>query len=125
MFDIFLAALTEYLQTKQDYTAALVSEEELTAAKKRLAESLNEYIDFRVEASWEDRRRHISQERVKLADDINTTIKSTASAVRTITALNSAPAPPIDVTDPKKMKAWQEKYSEWYETQRKKGITIG
>jgi len=125
MIDVLLAALTEYLSAKKDHVAGQLTIEELAAAKKRCAEALNEYVDFRVQAVLDERRKHISQERIQIADNINSTIKNSAAVVRSVTALNSAPPPPMAIDDPKKMAEWRKQYAEWYENQRKKGISVG
>jgi hypothetical protein len=67
----------------------------------------------------------MSQERIAVADSINSTIKTSAAVIKSVTALNSAPPPPNAIDDHKKMEEWRKQYLEWYENQRKKGISVG
>ena len=122
--DIFLAALTEHLGARKDLSAGLADETVLNETKKRFGESLNQYIDWRIEGALDKRRQRQSIERIQIADAINSTVKDTASSLRSMSALNSAPPPPEN-KDPEEMKKWTIAYAEWYETTRKKGIEIG
>ena len=123
--DVLLASLTDFLSVKSDHVEGLATAEDLADAKKRCYEALNQYIDFRVNATLEERRRSVSHERINIAESIDSAMKSTASSVRAISALNSAPAPPMYIDDKEAMKKWKEAYEEWYEDKRKRGISIG
>ncbi len=123
--DILLASLTDFLTVSEEHLKDLATSEDLIEAKKRFYDALNQYIDFRVSATLEERRRTVSQDRINIAESIDSALKSTASSVRAITALNSAPAPPMHVDDKEAMKKWKEAYQEWYDSKRKRGISVG
>ena len=125
MIDILLASLIEYINTKTEHVRGGVEAEHVVESKKRFAAALNEFVDNRVAAHLEERRRTQSQERISIADSINSAMKSTAVSVKSIAALNSAPSPPPDPEDKDAFDKWVKNYDEWYQCNRKKGMQIG
>jgi hypothetical protein len=121
--ETLLASLAEFIALERDYSAGQAQKPELDAVKKRLAQAINEYVDHRVEASITRRRSQKSEQRIALADTINSAMKSTAASVKSIHALNSAPPPPAN-NDPEAMKKWWADYKEWYERVREEGVGI-
>lgn len=124
MIEIIISALTELLEIQKDYTSGNAEEQYLLESKKRFANSLNEFIDYRVGVVLDKRRSAISQDRLSLADSINVAVQSTASTIKTLSALQSAP-PPIKDGNDEELKIWVEEYNNWYVNNRKKGMTIG
>jgi small-conductance mechanosensitive channel len=124
MIEIIISALTELLEIQKDYNSGNAEEQFLLESKKRFANSLNEFIDYRVGVVLDKRRSAISQDRLSLADSINVAVQSTASTIKTLSALQSAP-PPIKDGNDEELKIWVEEYNNWYVNNRKKGMTIG
>jgi hypothetical protein len=124
MIELIISALTELLQIQKDYTSGNAEEQFLLESRKRFANSLNEFIDYRVGVVLDKRRSAISQDRLSLADSINVAVQSTASTIKTLSALQSAP-PPIKDGNDEELKIWVEEYNNWYVNNRKKGMTIG
>ncbi len=122
MIDVLIAALTELLEVQKDHLTGNADADSVRESKKRFFQSLNALIDYRVRAAFEERRRHQSQERIQAVDSINLAVKSTASTIKTMAALSSAPPPPDNVED---MDKWKKDYREWYETKRSDSMTIG
>jgi hypothetical protein len=122
MINILLAALTEVLEIQKDHTTGNADIDSVLESKKRFAQALGDFIDYRVQSAFEERRKYQSQERIQVADSINLAVKSTASTIKTMVALNSAPPPPENIED---MEKWRKVYREWYETKRQNGMTIG
>src|SRR3972149_8644475 len=106
--NVFLSALEEYLTTKKDFSTGCENEEALLASKKRVAQALNQYIDWRTDGVLEERKKRISSDRnVKLAD----LLTSSMDGVTSVTALNSAPTPlPVDMIDKHGLEKWLEVY---------------
>lgn len=124
MINVLLATLTEVIEAQRDHAAGQADTKDVLEAKKRFSQALNELIDHRIAIAFEERRRHISQDRIATADSINAGVKSLAANIKSIAALNSAPPPPQDLKNWEAMNKWREAYSEWYETKRKKGVSI-
>ena len=125
MISVLLTTLKEVIEAEQDHSTGNADERDVFEAKKRFSQALNELIDYRIQIAFDERRRSQSYERIAVADSINVGVKSMASTVKGITALNSAPPPPPkDLKDPEKLRLWRESYEDWYETKRKTGITI-
>ncbi len=122
MINVLLAALTEVLEIQKDHSTGNADSNDVRESKKRFAKALGDLIDLRVQAVLEERRRSVSQERIQAADSINLAVKSTASTIKTMVALSSAPPPPDNFEDIEK---WKQAYREWYETKRRDGMTIG
>jgi len=113
--NILLAALDEYFVSKKDFMSGCNTEGDLTGAKKRFAQALNQYIDFLADGVLEERRRRISTgSSVKIADMLTSNMDDTVSAT---TALVSAPSPPEHMDD-----NWMNAYRSWYNTSRKQGM---
>ena len=125
MIDVLLASLTEYINLKHDHIKGQAEVEHVVNAKKRFAQSLNEYVDSRLFIHFEQRRKHMSQERLKIADSINSSMQNAATSIKSIAALNSAPTPPKDMSDHKAVEKWMKSYNDWYDNQRKKGLQFG
>ena len=121
--DILLATLIEYINAKQEMSVGQAEEADVQEAKKRFSTALNEYVDWRIKGALEQRRSHLSQEMVAVAETVNSTVKDGAMTVKAMAALNSAPPPPPE-NDPEALKKWWENYRAWYEEARKKGMTI-
>ena len=121
--ETLLASLAEFIALERDFAAGQAGKNDLDQVKKRLSQALMEYVDHRVEASITRRRSQKSQQRIELADTINTAMKSTAASVKSIRALNSAPPPPAK-NDAEAMKKWQADYQKWYDTMREEGTNI-
>jgi exopolysaccharide biosynthesis predicted pyruvyltransferase EpsI len=124
MIDIFLSTLNELLEVQKDHKTGQADDDSVLLAKKRFIQALNDYIDFRVNASMERRRKHMSESRIALADDLHAQVSSTASAIKSISALNSAPPPPKEPKE-EAIKEWLKEYNEWYDNKRANGMTIG
>jgi hypothetical protein len=122
MIDVLLATLTDLLEIQKAHSTGNAELDDVRESKKRFAKAAYELIDYRVQAAFEERRRYQSQERIAAADSINFAVKSTASTIKTMAALNSAPPPPENIED---MEKWKKAYREWYETKRQDGMTIG
>lgn len=105
-----LLSLKEYLEAKNESSNGFLLE-----SKKKFAQALNEYIDWRAEGVLEDRVKRISTERSVLVADL----LLPALKIDSLTALNSAPNPPSDTAN---LKAWIENYRKWYDGDRKKGL---
>ena len=101
----FLSTLEEFLENKNDAKAHLES-------RKRLTIALNEYIDFRIAAVLEERRRIQDFQRLALLDNET----NWADIFKLIEALNSAPPPPTDTTN---FATWCSSYHDWYHNVRK------
>ncbi|MFA5758624.1 MAG: hypothetical protein WC942_04605 [Clostridia bacterium] len=123
MISALISTLTEILHLQKDVSTGNAEQASVNAAKKRFAQALYEMIDYRVQIALEERRASISQSRIHAADSINAAIKTSASAVKSITALNSAPPPPTS-NDPNLMRKWVITYQEWYEGKRRAGVSI-
>jgi hypothetical protein len=122
--NVLLATLLEFLDLNKDFVTGNADEVEVSESKKRFFQALIDVIDYRVQIAMEERRRALSQERIAVADSINSSIKSTASTIKSITALNSAPPPPTTANSDD-MQKWLEEYDKWYNTKRKDGVSIG
>jgi len=125
MTNVLLATLIEFLQIQKDYFTGNADENNLNETKRRFNKSLSELIDARIQFALDERRKHQSQERILTADSINLAVTSTASTIRSIVALNSAPPPPDNIKDTEDMDRWRQEYNEWYEIKRRNGMTIG
>jgi hypothetical protein len=123
--DLMLAALQEYLSAKKDFETGNAEQNSVDEARRRFASLFYEILDAKIANTLDARRQHQSIERIEMADTINSAMNSTASTFKSMAALNSAPMPPEDISDPEKMTRWKEAYAEWYETTRKGGLTIG
>lgn len=124
MLNILLATLTEVISTEKDFDNGVAAEQDVNEAKKRFSQALNAIIDYRIQLAFDVRRRAQSQERIAVADSINSNVKVTASTIRSMAALSSAPPPPSDLSTPEELEKWKEEYTEWYENKRKAGVTI-
>ena len=122
MIDVLLATLFDIINTQHDYKTGNVDQEFLNESKKRFVQALNEFIDYRVREQLDTRRTSLSQERLAAADSINASIQSTASTIKSLSALVSAPPPPKDL---KNFEEFQARYNQWYENNREKGMNIG
>jgi hypothetical protein len=125
MINVLLTTLTDYLMTRKDHSTGNADINNLRETKKRFTKALYELIDYRIQLALEERRRLQSQERIAAADSINLAVKSTASTIKSLSALNSAPPPPDNIANIEEMEHWKRMYQEWYDTKRKSGITIG
>lgn len=112
------------IQIVESANSGKINNDSIINIKKSLYKNLTTLIDHRINLVMDERRKSVSQERVAIADTINSTVKSTASTLRGISALNSAPMPPEDISDDEEMKKWKSAYKEWYDTKRKEGISI-
>jgi hypothetical protein len=121
--DTLLASLAEFIAIERDYAAGQAEKSEYDLVRKRLSQALMEYIDHRVEASITRRRSHKSEQRIALADTINSAMKSTAATVKSLRALSTAPPPPSS-NDPEAMEKWKKAYEEWYSHDREEGVNI-
>lgn len=124
MINVLLATLTEFLEAQKDLVTGNAEADSVREAKKRFSKALCDLIDYRISLAMEERRKSLSQERIATADSINLAVKSTASTIKGLTALNSAPPPPENHTE-EEMERWKEAYAEWYRTKRKDGMSIG
>jgi hypothetical protein len=125
MINVLLATFTDVIKVQQDHVTGNADMNDVLEAKKRFSQALNEYIDYRIDIAFEQRRRKISSDRIAAADSINAGVKSMATAVKSISALNSAPPPPTDPKDVNGMEKWKEAYADWYENKRKSRMIIG
>ena len=121
--DVLLTTLLSVIDTHHDLITGAAEPHDLQEVKKRFYQALHDLIDFRIKVAFEQRRAHQSQEMIAVADTVNASIKSTASTIRSIAALNSAPPPPT-TKDPEAMDKWVKAYQSWYEGKRKAGVTI-
>lgn len=115
MIDSLVQALIE--AAKEENKASIEN------AKKVFGNALYEIIDHRIEAAF-SKRKSTPQERLAAADSINSSIKSTASTIRSLFALNSAPEPPDKELSEEALKEWFEKYYAWYHTSREEAMQI-
>jgi hypothetical protein len=125
IINVLLATFTDIIKAQQDHATGNADVNDVLEAKKRFSQALNEYIDYRIDLAFEERRRKMSSDRIATADSINVGVKSMATAVKSISALNSAPPPPTDPKDIHGMEKWKEAYADWYENKRKSGMIIG
>ena len=121
--DIILASLVEYLNANSEHKSGNIEYSEVIEARKRFSQSFNEYVDHRVQAGITKRRSQQSQQRIDLAQTINSAMKGTQMKFSTIRALSSAPPPPTS-KKPEDLKKWQEEYDKWYNDERAKGLDI-
>lgn len=124
MIDVLLTSISEFISLQKDYANGQVEEKLVNDSMKRFAGALTEYIDYRIKAAFEERRKVISQEKISLAEELNTTVKETAQSIHSIQALNSAPAPPSDPLDQSAMEQWSKDYHKWYFEKRTRGMSI-
>ena len=124
MINVLLVTFADVLKTQQDHITGNADVNDVIEAKKRFSQALNEYIDNRIDIAFEQRRRKVSSDRIATADSINAGVKSMVTAVKSISALNSAPPPPTDPKDIKGMEKWKAAYTDWYDNQRKSGMNI-
>jgi hypothetical protein len=122
MIDVLLATFFDIINTQHDYKTGNADQESFNEAKKRFVQALNEFVDYRVREQLDIRRTSLSQERIAAADSINASITSTASTIRSLNALVSAPPPPKDSA---RYNEWVKNYQDWYENGREKGMNIG
>lgn len=115
MIDNLIQALIEAVKEKD--------EAKIEDAKKLFVSTLYEIIDHRVDGALA-RRKSTSQERIAAADSINSSIKSTATTIRSLSALNYAPAPPDKNLSEQELKEWFMEYNEWYHTTREDAMQI-
>lgn len=88
--------------------------------KKNFNKYIYALIDQRVEAILE-KKKSTSSDRIAVADTINSNIKSTASTIKIMSALASAPLPARDDED---WKEWMEAYKNWYDINREEALKI-
>jgi len=126
MINALLTSLLSVMAAHRDRTTGNADARDVQIAKKRFAQALNGLIDYRIKLAFEERRKHQSQQMIAAADSINSTLKSTASTIKSIVALSSAPPPPRpeDLDNPEAMRKWREIYEQWYESKRKAGVSI-
>lgn len=120
-FENILASLEEYLSLKHDVDTGCADEDALRAAKKRFAESLNQYVDWRADSVIAEHKKKISSEHSGSMNALGIGIKHSNIA---IAALNSAPTPPKDIEfmlSSGKIREWMKAYKKWYDNERKKG----
>lgn len=124
MIKLLITTFIDVLNNHKEYSAGQIEEDILNSSYKRFSTALNEYINYNIELFYNERRIKSGHDRVSIADSINTTIKSTASSFRSMSALSSAPTPPINIHDLDLMEQWVKDYDDWYKTQREHAITI-
>lgn len=89
-------------------------------AKEEFANCFYPIIDHRIEAVLEEKKSTPS-DRIAVADSINSSIKSTASTIKIMSALASAPKPPERNDD---VYLWLENYIDWYNINREDALKI-
>jgi len=124
MIKILITTFIDVLQNQKEYATGQIEEDLLNSSYKRFSIALNEYIHYNCELFDHERRIKSGQDRISIADSINTSIKSTATSVRSMSALSSAPTPPVNIHDPNSMDEWVKDYDSWYKNQRENAITI-
>jgi hypothetical protein len=124
MIKLLITTFIEVLNNQKEYSIGQLDEDILNSSYKRFSTALNEYIHYNFELFDHERRIKSGHDRVSIADTINTSIKSTASSVRSMSALSSAPTPPINIHDLDLMEEWIKDYDDWYKNQRENAITI-
>lgn len=117
---VLLTTLEEYFKAREDYAGGCLDKEGLQDAKKRVAQSLNQYIDWRADGVLEERRRRISTNQSVHIADLLTSNMGFNSA---ISALNSAPLPLQNDIDLETFKNWMKTYRAWYIKERKNGLS--
>jgi hypothetical protein len=125
MINVLLGSLMEVIAAQKDLESGQIEPEIVLEAKKRFTQALNQYVDYRVQLSYEQRRKQVTQERIALADSINNAMQSTAHTVRSMAALTSAPPPPDTAGDHDAMEKWVREYNDWYEQKRERGLKMG
>jgi hypothetical protein len=79
-----------------------------------------------IQLSFDERRKSQSTERLALAETINTAMQSTATTVRSMSALTSAPPPPAaEQANEEVIKVWLKEYNDWYDVKRNNGLKVG
>ena len=117
---ILLASLEEYLEVKKDFSTGCACEDDMANARKRFAESLNKYIDWRTDGVLEERRKRINTgDSIKIAEVLSSSFESKAEAIG---ALNTAPNPPKEGFSSEEFDRWVKTYREWYSVNRKRAI---
>jgi hypothetical protein len=124
MIDVLISTLSELLNIQKEFITGNADQEVVQENQKRFASALNELIDYRVQILLDRRQAGRSQERLAVADSINTAMQSTASTIKSLSALQSAP-PPIENPSETEMKVWIEEYNSWYDNKRKKAMCLG
>lgn len=122
--NILIATLIDVIDAQQNYSTGNAEASSVTEAKERFSKALEEFVEMKIRASFDRRRTNASQEMLAVAGSIDSNIRSTASTIRGLAALNSAPIPPDDVNDPDELKKWKINYKAWYENNRKDGMKM-
>lgn len=117
MIDNLLKSLTNLILLKNESNGYL----NINDAKKSFIKYLSDFIDYRIKVDRDINRKNHSKDRIFAADSINSNLKSTASTIKSMSALSKAPAPPNDNDD---IKLWLEEYTKWYNGKRSEGMDI-
>ena len=124
MLSLLLDAYNIYKILEKDYSNGLAEEKDVLEAKKHISNLLIEFVDYRIKLAFEERRRSASKKRIEIAETINSTMKNTSQTIKSVSALMAAPAPPKDLADGDSVLKFFDKYKEWYNNDREKGISF-
>jgi hypothetical protein len=123
MVNVLLATLMELIDTHKDHSSGNTDAQSLIEAKKRFSSAFNDMVDHRINIFLETKRRNMSNDRIAVADSMSSNLTSNAKTLKSVAALNCAPAP-LQSRDSESIKVWFEAYEDWYKTHRRSGMTF-
>jgi tRNA isopentenyl-2-thiomethyl-A-37 hydroxylase MiaE len=121
MISVLLKTLSDFFSAKQEVDKGLAEPYLAEEAQNRFANSLESYVDERIAVFYNKQKKSASG-RYSVADELSSRISSSASSVRSISALNTAPQPLDDTSDADVVKRWMKAYYSWYSNDRKNGM---
>ena len=124
MVTILLTTLLDMIKLQSEQEHGNVEIEVVNEAKKRFAQAMDSYIEYRTHIYMEDRRKKQSKDRITMADSLNSTMKSTAVSIKSLSALSSAPPPPEVGAPVEEFEKWIEEYRNWYNICREAGLNV-
>lgn len=117
MLDVFLAALTEYLDSKRDLQSGTIDTKQFAPIKDRLEKSFEKTIQIYMQKHMNAHRRSSSIARFSQAESISLSSRTNASTIRMMSALNSAPPPPDNLSS-SDLQLWVKEYRKWHDKDR-------
>lgn len=120
-----LSTLEEYLELRREAGEADGDHTVVQAAKERAGLALNEYIRSRFDNLMIEERR-VSSTPTRKVDIVNpaTAQVSWEEVAELMDALNAAPVPMRDLTNPIAVHKWTVAYKSWYENKRRNALSV-
>ena len=121
-----LSALEEYLELRREFGEEHQEHDALTSAKERAGLALNEYIKTRFDNLLLEERKVSSSTPTRKVEIVNPDSAQVnwEEVVGMIDALNCAPLPMRDLSNPVLVHKWMMAYKDWYEHKRKQGLSL-